>query len=217
MLRFLLLVELIMDDRYLRLLYQAGFRTLAFGIESGSERILDLIHKDITINQVFETINKLRKAGINSKYYFMAGLPTETMEDLHKTTDLIQKMKQADPQIRIPSWRVFTPYPGTDLYALAVKEGWQPPKTLEEWANYDFNTVRMPWLKGKQKRIIENVSFLINYLEIGRTFGRGIFFKLAKIFGKLVDWRWKKHLFSWVPEKYVISLIIKIKKSTGTT
>lgn len=206
-----------MNEDYLKLLYRAGFRTLAFGVESGSEKILDLIHKDITINQVFETINRLKKVGINSKYYFMAGLPTETVEDLYKTTDLIQKMKQLDPQIRIPSWRVFTPYPGTDLCGIAVKEGWQPPKALEEWANYDFKTVRMPWLKGKQKRIIKNVSFLINYLEMGKTFGRGIFFKLAKIFGKLVDWRWEKHLFSWVPEKHFVNLMIRIKKSTVTT
>lgn len=104
-----------MDNDYLDLLYRAGIKTLSFGVESGSERILDLMHKDITINQVFETIKKLKKAGINSKYYFMAGFPLETIKDLYKTTDLIQEMKKIDPQIRIPAWRVFTPYPGTDL------------------------------------------------------------------------------------------------------
>ena len=202
-----------MDDKYLKLLHRARFRTLAFGVESGSERILELMHKDITIEQVFETIRKLRNAGINSKYYFMAGFPTETIEDLYKTTDLIQKMKRLDPQIRIPAWRVFTPYPGTDLYELAAKEGWQPPKNLEEWADYDFNTVRMPWVKGKKKRIIKNVSFLINYLEMGKTAGQGILFELAKIYGKIVDWRWKKHLFSWIPEKGIILLALKIKRA----
>lgn len=201
-----------MDDKYLRLLYRAGFRILAFGVESGSERILDLIHKDITIDQVFETIKRLKKAGINSKYYFMAGFPTETVEDLYKTTDLIQKMKKIDSRIRIPAWRVFTPYPGTGLYELAIKHGWCPPKSLEEWADYDFNTVQMPWVKGAKKRIIKNVSFLINYLQIRETTGQGIFFRLAKVFGKIVDWRWKKHLFSFVPEKYFISIFLRIKK-----
>lgn len=199
------------NDKYLKLLYRAGFRTLAFGVESGSEKILDLMHKDITINQVFETIRKLKKAGINSKYYFMAGFPTETISDLYKTTDLIQEMKQI-ASLRIPAWRVFTPYPGTDLYELAVKQGWQAPKSLEEWANYDFNTIRMPWVRGREKRVIKNVAFLIRYLEMGKTTGRGLFFKLVKIFGKTVDWRWKKHLFSFVPEKYFIKSILKIKK-----
>jgi len=200
-----------MDDEYLNLLYRAGFKTLAFGVESGSERILDLIHKDITIEQVFTTIEKLKKVGINSKYYFMAGFPTETIEDLYSTTDLIRKMKQLDPQIRIPGWRVFTPYPGTDLYKLAIQEGWQPPKTLEEWANYDFATVKMPWVKGKKERIIKNVSFLINYLEMSKTRGRGFFFKLAKLFGKIVDWRWRNHLFSWSLERYLLTIFMKIK------
>lgn len=200
-----------MDDKYLKLLYRAGFRILSFGVESGSERILELMHKDITINQVFETITRLKKAGINSKYFFMTGFPTETIDDLYKTTDLIQKMKKLDARILIPAWRVFTPYPGTDLYNLAIKHGWQPPKSLEEWADYDFNTVRMPWVKGKKKRIIKNVSFLINYLEMSRTVGRGIFFKLAKIFGKIVDWRWKNYFFSWVPEKYIIISALKLK------
>lgn len=200
-----------MDDEYLKMFYRAGFRVLGLGIESGSKRILELIHKDITIDQVFETLKKLKKASINSKYCFMAGFPTETIDDLYKTTDLIQKMKKLDPHIRIPVWRVFTPYPGTDLYKLAIKEGWQPPKNLEEWASYDFSTVRMPWVRGKKKKIIKNAVFLIRYLEVSRTVGQGIFFKLAKIFGKLADWRWKNHLFLFVPEKYIVNFILKFK------
>lgn len=200
-----------MDDEYLNLLYKAGFRTLSFGVESGSEKILELIHKDITINQVFETIKRLKKIGINSKYYFMAGFPTETIDDLYKTTDLILEMKQLDPHIRIPAWRVFTSYPGTDLYEIAIKQGWNPPEKLEEWARYDFDTLRLPWIKRKMGGIIKNVSFLINYLGIGKTKGRGVFFELAKIFGKIVDWRWKNHLFSFSLEKYFIILILKVK------
>ena len=200
-----------MNDEYLKLIYRAGFKTLAFGVESGSEKILDLIHKDITKEQVLETIKRLKKNGINSKYYFMAGFPTETIEDLYKTTDLIYKMKEINPQIRIPAWRVFTPYPGTDLYNLAIKEGWCPPKILEEWASYDFNTVKMPWVKGKIKKIINNVVFMISFIEIDKTRGGGIYFKLAKIFGKIVNWRWKKHLFVLMPEKYLIFLFFKIK------
>ncbi|MDP2946950.1 MAG: radical SAM protein [Nanoarchaeota archaeon] len=200
-----------MDDKYLNLLYRAGFKTLSFGVESGSERILDLMHKDITIDQVFETIKRLKKAGINSKYYFMAGFPTEKVDDLYKTTDLICKMKKMDPQIRIPAWRVFTPYPGTGLYDLAVKEGWQPPKKINEWANYDFNTINMPWINGKTKKIIENVAFLVNYLEQDKAMGRGFFFRLVQLFSKLVGWRWEKHQFSFVPEKYPVNLILKTK------
>ncbi len=200
-----------MGEEYLKLLKQAGFRTLAFGVESGSEKILKLINKDIIIEQIFITINKLKQVGIDSKYYFMAGFPTEEINDLYQTTDLIQKMRQADPQIRIPPWRVFTPYPGTGLYELAGQEGWQPPKSLEEWAQYDFNTIKLPWVKNKIKKIINNAAFLVYYLEMGKTVGRGIFFTLGKGFGKLVDWRWQRHHFTFVPEKYIINFVLKLK------
>lgn len=200
-----------MDDNYLKLLYRAGFKTLAFGVESGSEKILDLMRKDITIEQVFETIRKLKKAGINSKYYFMAGFPTETIDDLYETTDLIYKMKQINPQIRIPAWRITTPFPGTELYTESLKHGFIPPKSLEQWADFSFETFKTPWISKKQKRIIRNVAFLIDYLQMGGTKGKGIFFQLAKIFGKLVDWRWKNHYFPWLPEKYIINFILKIK------
>lgn len=200
-----------MDDEYLKLLYRSGFKTLSFGVESGSEKIIELIHKDIKLEEVFKTIKRLNNAGINSKYYFMAGFPTETIEDLYQTTDFIYQMKKIDPEIRIPSWRFFTPYPGTDLYGLSIKEGWQPPRNLEEWANYDFNTIKMPWVRGAKKRIIKNVSFLIDYLAIEKTKGGGVFFGIAKFFSKIVNWRWKNHFFSFVPEKYIIKLFLKIK------
>lgn len=201
-----------MDYDYLKLLYRAGFRTLAFGVESGSKRILDLMHKDITIEQVLETIKKLKSVGINSKYYFMAGFPTETIDDLYRTTDLIWRMKELDNQIRIPAWRIFTPYPGTDLYKLAIEQGWQPPRNLEEWADYDFNTVRMPWMKGRKKKIIKNAIFLINYLKIPKKKNEGLYYKLGRLFGKLAEFRWKKHLLSFVPEKYFIYFILKLKR-----
>ena len=201
-----------MGDDYLNLLYRAGLRTLGFGVESGSERVLELMRKDITIEQVFETIRRLKKAGINSKYYFMAGFPTETEEDLYKTTDLIYKMKELDPQIRIPAWRVFTPYPGTELYGLATKEGWQPPKTLEEWARYDFNTINTPWVVGKKKRIIKNVAFLIDYLKQDRVSGKGFFFKLIQKFSKFVNWRWENHSFSFILEKHFVVFLCAFKK-----
>lgn len=202
----------VMNDEYFNLLYRAGFRTLAFGVESGSLKILKLINKDITVEQVFTTIEKLNQAKINSKYYFMAGFPDEKREDLYQTTDLIQKMKKADPQIRIPAWRIYTPYPGTDLYNEAIKCGWQPPKTLEAWADYDFSSAQTPWLKRTDLAIIKNAAFLIDYLEMARTKGQGIFFKLAKIFGRLADWRWQNHYFSFLPEKYLVNLALRIKR-----
>jgi radical SAM superfamily enzyme YgiQ (UPF0313 family) len=199
-----------MNDDLLKLCYDAGFRSLAFGVESGSPRVQKFMSKDITNEQVFNTIKRLKKAGIGSKYYFIAGAPTETVEDLYLTTNLIQAMKKLDKDIRIPSWRVFTPYPGTDLYQTSMDDGFVPPKSLEDWATYDFNTVKMPWVSRKARRIIENVIYSIKFLELESKSSNSFYFKLNRLYGKTIDWRWKKHLF-YFPEKHLIKLILKIK------
>lgn len=199
-----------MDDELLKMCYDAGFKSLAFGVESGSPRIQKLMSKDITNEQVFETIRRLKKAGIGSKYYFIAGAPSETIEDLYATTDLIQKMKQMDDGARIPPWRIFTPYPGTDLYSHSIKLGFVPPKSLEEWAGYDFTTVKMPWISKKARWIIENVIYSIGFLELENKSSKNLYFKLSRFYGKTVDFRWKKHWF-YFPEKSLISFIKRIK------
>jgi len=106
----------LMGDKMLKLMHDAGFRILTFGVETGSKRLIKKISKDISFDQVFETIKRLGDVGITSKFFFMAGFPTETEKNLCETTDLMMKMKKLDSNIRIPAWRIVTPFPGTDLY-----------------------------------------------------------------------------------------------------
>lgn len=199
-----------MDKDLLKLCLAAGFKVLGFGVESGSPRIQQLMCKEITNSQVFETIRKLKESSVGSKYYFMSGLPTETIEDLHATTDLIVGMKKADRNIRIPSWRVFVPYPGTELYGISRDHGFVPPKNLEEWASYDFKTIRMPWVKGRARRTIKNVIYSIDFIELENTSSKRLYFKLSRLYGKTVDFRWRKHWF-YFPEKFLVNFIKEIK------
>lgn len=196
-----------MNDAYLALLYRAGFRTLSFGVESGSEEIQKMIHKDITNDQVLSAVRRLGQAGINSKYYFMCGFPGESIEQMHETTDLIYKMKQIDRRIRIPAWRVYTPYPGTELYEKSVAFGWRPPKTLEEWVSYDFETAKMPWLNLRKRLIIKNVVWMSKYIVLDKKPAGSFKYKLSRMFGCWVDLRWRRHWFFFAPERWFIRLI----------
>lgn len=200
-----------MDDDLLKLCLRAGFKSLAFGVESGSPKIQELMSKDITNDQVFRTIKRLKDIGIGSKHYFIIGTPTETIEDIYKTTDIIQKMKQIDNKIIIPECRVFTPYPGTELYALSKVNGFKPPKKLEEWAFYDFKTVKMPWVTKKIRKIIENVNYSIRYLEMESESSKKWYFRLGRLYGQTVNYRWSKHYF-YFPEKDLIRNFLKIKR-----
>ena len=194
------------DNDFLKLISRAGFKKLAFGVESGSKKIQELIHKDIKNCQVMRTIKKMAQVGISSKFYFMAGFPYELVADLYITCDLIQKMKQLNKNILIPAWRIFTPYPGTDLYDLSIQKGFQPPQSLVEWANYDFETIKTPWLLGAKKRIIKNAAYFIDFLELPQAKQDTFYLRLGRLYGKTVDFRWKHHLF-WSLEKKFVNVI----------
>ncbi|MBU4332060.1 B12-binding domain-containing radical SAM protein [Patescibacteria group bacterium] len=196
-----------MDDDFLKLLFRAGFKTLSFGVESGSPEIQKEIHKDITNEQVFSAVRRLGKAGINSKYYFMCGFPGESIGQLYETIDLIYKMKQEDRRVRIPPWRIYTPYHGTELYEKSILSGWHPPKNLKAWANYDFETANMPWLNRKKKVIIKNAAWMSKYVVLDNNAGGGIKYKLGRLFGKWIDFRWRHHWFFFAPERSILLLV----------
>jgi len=199
-----------MDDDFLKLIRKSGFRTMQLGVESGSPDVLKIIKKDITVEQVLKAVAKLKKFDIEGKYFFMSGFPGETIEDMYKTTDLMHKIKKINPYSRIPSWRIFTPFSGTDLYQISIENGWVPPKNLEEWANYDFDTIKMPWIDKKKEKIIENVAYLVKFLRLQDKFLPWP----HKILGICTDFRWRNHFFSFLPEKYFLNLIKCFRKVT---
>lgn len=127
-----------MSDDALAFLQQRGLVGIFFGVESGSEKILKLINKGITPKMVLELNLRLRKKGIQPHYSFMAGFPTETEEDFEETRNLIRRLKEENPEAVV--WKVnqYTPYPGTELFDIAVKNGFTPPAKFEEWSRVFF-------------------------------------------------------------------------------
>lgn len=66
---------------------------LTFAPEAGTQRLRDVINKNVTEEEVLRTCKKAFLAGWTSvKLYFMMGLPTETMEDIKGIADLAQKV-----------------------------------------------------------------------------------------------------------------------------
>lgn len=85
-------------DRYSQKLAQMvrGVRatTVTLAPEAGSQRLRDVINKNLTEEQIIETILNCYKNGFNHvKLYFMIGLPTETFEDLKEMTELFRKIR----------------------------------------------------------------------------------------------------------------------------
>ncbi|MBI4678113.1 MAG: cobalamin B12-binding domain-containing protein [Elusimicrobia bacterium] len=102
----------------LALMRKAGCWQINYGIESGSQRILDFIRKGTTLKKIQEALAMTRAAGINTKGYFIIGHPTETLESIQETIDFV---KRIDLDIFQMSFMV--PFPGTELHAMADRYG----------------------------------------------------------------------------------------------
>jgi radical SAM superfamily enzyme YgiQ (UPF0313 family) len=106
---------------------------LFFGVESGSQRLLNYIDKGTTLDQIenaFRLCNQ--KDNINTTASVILGLPTQTKEDVDITLAMLTKIKPTRY-----TFCLFTPYPGSPLYQELVQNGtFKPPKSMEEWANF---------------------------------------------------------------------------------
>ncbi len=149
-----------MDDELIGLVRRSGCRCLTFGVESGSDRMLALINKDITVDEVKEAHRRARKHNFLVNYHFMMGLPDETRDDLVQTLNLIAHLAQ-DPEALIYGPSIYTPFPGTPLFERAVALGLEEPKSLEDWIGHDRSQSTVgPWIARRDVEFFEEAKYL---------------------------------------------------------
>ena len=142
---------------------RAGSEVFKIGAESGSPRILQLISKQATVEDTLNANKKSMKYDIIPAFSFIGGFPTETYDELLQTIDCMIKLKKDNPAAQIESMCIYTPYPGTSLYPLALEHGLKPPQKLEEWSTWgfhDFNEERNPWLNSNERRRLGNICYI---------------------------------------------------------
>ncbi len=125
--------------------------------ESGSNRLLKLLNKGITVEDTIECAHFLADNGLMTASCFMTHIPTETPEETKATLDLMEHIKSIFREKNNPSYimgpSVFRPYPGSKLYNMCVETGFKQPETLEDWGRMilpdgHFKLDNMPWYQG---------------------------------------------------------------------
>lgn len=119
----------VFDKEDFEYMYNSGCRWIFFGIESGSECMLQKINKRIRYDQIVKTFGDCKKANIACIGSFIAGFPGETEEDLKKTVNLI---KQLDTSLINMNYLALIP--GSEIYKNLVESGeYKEVSSLEEF------------------------------------------------------------------------------------
>lgn len=126
---------------------EAGCYALSFGVESGSQKVLDTIHKKIKLDQVRKVIATAKKERLRIIAFIIFGLPNETRDDMAETIRFVKNLNTDFAQFQIAM-----PYPGTQLYDILKKEN---RLLTEDWSLYDRYAGRAVFEMGATKTEIE--------------------------------------------------------------
>lgn len=155
-------IKQLLDEDILKLLRKAQCCAISVGVESGSEKMQrEVIKKVIPIEVIGKAFELCRKHELRVTANYMVGLPWETEEDVYNTISLNHIVNP--PSIAVT---FFTPFMGTELYDVCVKEGFYKPFKGKENV-YDYPPLNMPQLSQARirellKEFVENFN---NYRE----------------------------------------------------
>jgi radical SAM superfamily enzyme YgiQ (UPF0313 family) len=154
---------------------EAGCVVVAYGVESGNQKILDaILKKGITLEEVRNAFRITSEVGIKTDAYFMIGTPGETIDDIEETINFAKNLRPD-----AVNFSLTIPMPKTELFELAKKEG---NIIASSWDEYDYTgkpifisnkfdsvTVRKLFRKAKISFYL-NIAFMLRQLISIRNF-----------------------------------------------
>ncbi|MBI2833311.1 MAG: radical SAM protein [Acidobacteria bacterium] len=147
-----------LDDRALATCRAAGLRRVIVGVEAGSQRMLEWMKKDITVEQVENAAEKCRRAGIAMLFNFIVGFPDEPPESVGATLGMAKRLCAMSPDFQAAVF-YFKPYPGNDMADALLGDGYRFPQTLDEWAAFDYVGSSGPWVRRDTRARVEGFKF----------------------------------------------------------
>jgi anaerobic magnesium-protoporphyrin IX monomethyl ester cyclase len=200
------------DKDFLQLLEKAGCVELDFGGESGSDRLQQLICKDVTADEMLRSVENLRRWAPSIEPYvsWMSGLPGETDEDLEDTFNLMDRMRDVNPKTQHYGIFVYTPFPSTVMQYLPSE--FVPPQSLEDWGNIEVFHFNPPWHSKAQIEKLHTISAVtrLAFYPEARIKERTISFKFAYgIMNRIEKYRWCHRNFNFPIELKIADALAK--------
>jgi len=192
----------IVSMELLSLMKKAGCVHIEYGFESGSQRVLDLMNKRVTVEQNAKAARLTRKLGIRFQGNFIVGYPGETESDFKDTIAFIKRVKPSHTSVNM-----FMPLPGTHIYNKLKEEkrlfpGWDdignqdapqlnyadmPPSRFEELYLKARLTVILPL--NMWHFFVSNFSHPVRFIYIVFSQSSGLLIKVLRATKKLIKLR----------------------------
>ena len=122
------------DAELLALMKRAGCHQLKLGVETGTEAMLDVIGKGITLEQSRRAVALTKRAGIECQVSIILGLPAETLDDMRATINFVREMSPD-----LVGYNLFKPMPGSPLFRKLDRAGLLLHK---DWPEYSIKRTR---------------------------------------------------------------------------
>jgi len=148
----------------LALMEKSGCYSFGIGIESGSQRMLDLFRKNLTVKKIEEQMNLLRNTKIKTTGFFLLGYPGETIEDIMQTIRFAKVLPLHRAQ-----FNSFMPLPGSEVYETLREKGLL---NNLEWGHFFVHDVTYIPAGFTKKRLIKfrRKAYIEFYLRPGIIF-----------------------------------------------
>jgi radical SAM superfamily enzyme YgiQ (UPF0313 family) len=146
------------DDATFALCKRSGLRRVMIGMEAGSQETIDHIQKDIKVEDMYLTAEKLILHNIGAIINVIVGFPGESPESVSESLRVAKELRAMSPDFELAVF-YFKPYPGNPIAERLKTQNYRFPASLEEWADFDYIGSSNEWLSEAQKREIEHFKF----------------------------------------------------------
>ena len=130
------------DYELLQVMHDAGCIEIKFGVESGSERMLKAMGKNVSRNQIKKAIALANAVGIRVKVFLVHGFPGENLESTKETMSLLHELKGMIDRVSL--FR-FVPLPGSYVFRNPDEFDLHLPEDISDWSSFHIYRNNKAW------------------------------------------------------------------------
>jgi anaerobic magnesium-protoporphyrin IX monomethyl ester cyclase len=138
----------------------AGINWVAYGFESGNQRVIESVTKGYQMEQVGKVVEMTYDMDMHICANFIFGLPEDDYDSMNDTLKLMLDINAEWANIYCAM-----AYPGSRLYEIALEKGWQLPASWEGYSQYAYEALPLPtnYLNGGQVLSFRDYAFQTYY------------------------------------------------------